>query len=293
MRARTIAFLAVMPALFLAPAGARAQPDSREGIELQNQIAELRQQIQTLQSSQQYAAPQPYAGAQPYAGQQQNAGQPGAGQGGGDTAAELVVRVGALEEQNRALQGRVDNLTNQLQRQHDELAKQISDLSFKFGQGGKLGQDQGVAPGQSAAEAAPSREPAAAASPHRTAELALREGNLALSRHDYPAAATAAREALASGHGMTATSAQFLLARAEGAQHEYKQAAADFYQAYNHAPRSPTAPVALLGVANALIAMGDARDACQALAKLTTEFPGGGSVKAGVVSARKRAACTR
>ena len=207
------------------------------------------------------------------------------GGGSGDTAAQLVVRVGALEEQNRTLQGRVDDLTNQLQRDHDDLTKQIGDLAFKVGQGPASGGSQ---PAETVT-AAP-RAPAAPPPARRTPEMALREGNAALARRDYAAAATAAREALA-GRSPRGTDAQFLLARAEAGQHDYKQAAADFYQAYNHAPRSPTAPVALLGVANTLIALNDSRDACQALSKLSAEFPG--AQKAGVASARKRAGCGR
>ena len=53
--------------------------------------------------------------------------------------------------------------------------------------------------------------------------------------------------------------------------------------------RTTLVGVALLGVANTLIALNDSRDACQALAKLTVEFPG--AAKAGVASARKRAGC--
>ena len=264
---------------------ARAQVDSREGIALQNQIAELRQELQQVQQSQ-------------GGGQVAPSYAPPQGQGaGGDTAAALVVRVGALEEQNRLLQGRVDDLANQVQRQHDELSKQLADLSFKLGQGG--GGAQGSVPGEPAASAPqqdvarPVGPPPAAAQVRRTPELALREGSAALARRNYPAAAAAAREVLGNGHGVATTSAQLLLARAEGGQGQYKEAAADYYQAYNHAPRSPNAPVALLGVANSLIAMGDARDACQALSKLSAEFPGAAGVKAGAASARKRAACGR
>ena len=270
-------------AVCVAPAS--AQVDSREGIALQNQIAELRQELQAAQQArdQSGGAPQGYVPQQP-------------GGAVGDTAAELVVRVGTLEEQNRQLQGRVDDLANQLQRQHDELTKQIGDLSFKLGQGGGAvaapASEPDTAPAQ--ATAGPRTPPPAVAPPaRRTPELALREANAAMIRHDYAAAANAARDALAGGRGATASSAQFVLARAEGGQRQYKEAAADFYQAYNHAPKSPTAPVALLGVANSLIAMGDGRDACQALAKLSAEFPGAAGVKAGVASARKRAACGR
>ena len=261
---------------------AAAQVETREGIVLQNQIAELRQELQIMQQNQQNGANVPQGYAPPPA---QYQAQPG--QQGGDTAAELVVRVGALEEQNRQLQGRVDDLSNQLQHQHDDLTKQIGDLAFKLGN-----PPAGAAPDRPAVQAAtpPRTQMVPPAAAKRTPEMALRDGNAALARRDYAAAEAAAREALR-GRSPRTVGAQFLLARAEGGEHQYKAAAADFYQAYNHAPKSSTAPVALLGVANALIALNDNHDACEALAKLTVEFPG--AAKTGVASARKRASCGR
>jgi TolA-binding protein len=288
----------LLPAILSAGVGialprvAQAQMESREAIALQNQIAELRQEIQIMQQTQQTGgpAPSPYVPAQPY--QPQGDGQaPGAAPPqGSDTAAELVVRVGTLEEQNRQLQGRVDDLTNQLQHQHDDLAKQISDLAFKLQNGVGAAPEQGGAPAAPPPAEAPPPRAVAPPAAHRTPEMALHDGNAALARRDYAAAEAAAREALR-GHVPHTVDAQFLLARAEGGEHQYKAAAADFYQAYNHAPKSNTAPVALLGVANALIALNDNHDACEALAKLTVEFPG--ALKPGVSSARKRAACGR
>ncbi len=265
-----------------------AQVETREGIALQNQIAELRQELQILQQNQQSGS-QVQSSLGPQGGSVPPYQQAAPG-GGGDTAAELVVRVGALEEQNRTLQGRVDDLTNQLQHDHDDLTKQIGDLAFKVGQApAGAGAPAAEPAGEASGGAGPLAAPAALPKPvHRTPELALREGNAALARRDYAAAEAAAREALA-GHSPRAMDAQFLLARAEAGQHDYKQAAADFYQAYNRAPRSPTAPVALLGVANTLIALNDDRDACQALAKLSAEFPG--AQKAAVAGSRKRASC--
>ena len=260
---------------------AAAQVDSREGIALQNQIAELRQELQILQQNQQNGGQVQSSLAPPQPDQAPQYQQPPGG--GGDTAAQLVVRVGALEEQNRTLQGRVDELTNQLQHDHDDLTKQIGDLAFKMGQA-PSGAPSAAEPPPAAAQSRPTAPPPV----RRTPEMALHEGNVALARRDYAAAEAAAREALA-GHTARTTDAQFLLARAEAGQRDYKQAAADFYQAYNHAPRSPTAPVALLGVANTLIALNDSRDACQALAKLSAEFPG--AQKASVSGARKRAGC--
>jgi len=275
-------------ALCLPGHAAHAQMDSREAIDLQNQVAELRQELQMMQSAQQSGG----QAQQPYVPPPSNYAQPGAPGGGSDTAADLVVRVSGLEEQLRTLQGKVDDLTNQLQRQHDELGKQIGDLEFKLGQGG-AGQPAGNGGGASLGNPVPP-VPQPAAPARRTAEMALRDGNNALARHDYAAAAAAAREILDSGHGPRLTDAQFLLARAEGAQGQFKDSAADYYKAYSHAPRSPTAPMALLGVANSLMALNDKADACQALAKLGAEFPqASGVVKQNAAAARKRAGCGR
>jgi TolA-binding protein len=285
--------------LVLLAGPAAAQMDSRESIALQNQILELRAQIQQMQQSQGGGYPQ--GGYQP-------APSPSPDQSVGgavinsDTAAQLVVRVGALEEQVRELQGKVDDLTNQLQRQNEQLTKQIGDLQFKLGQGGpaaapadNAGQLGDVGPVPDVPPPAPHTTkpemPAPAPPPHRTAEAALHAGDAALARRDYPAAAAAAREVIAS-HGVRSNDAQFLLARAEAGQHQYREAAADYYIAYNHSPKASSAPVALLGVANSLIDMNDKGDACQALAKLTAEFPSAsGGIHAATVSARKRAAC--
>jgi TolA-binding protein len=294
LRAIAICLLA-SSALCLPGHIAHAQMDSREAIDLQNQIAELRQELQMMQQAQQsgnqappnytqqtYAAPPPT----------QYGSQTSPSSGGNDTAADLLVRVSALEEQVRTLQGRVDDLTNQLQRQHDDLSKQIGDLSFKLGQGGPPPGGTIGAPGPVAPPPVPQPQPALPA--HRTAEIALREGNSALARRDYAAAAAAAREVLETGHGPRLTDAQFLLARVEGAQGQFKDSAADYYKAYSSAPKSPTAQVALLGVANALLALNDKTDACQALAKLGAEFPQASpTVKQNASAARRRAGCGR
>ncbi len=276
---------ALLLAAICLPMAASAQVETREGIALQDQIAELRQELQAVQQNQQ-------AGGSAQAQPQYQAQPPAPGQYG-DTAAELVVRVSALEEQNRQLQGRVDDLTNQLQRQHDDLSKQVSDLAFKLGQGGSQPASTGDAGlGAAADGAAPQSAPAPSrpAPPpvRRTPELALRDGNAALARRDYNAAEAAAREVLAT-RSARGTDAQLLLARAEGGQHEFKAAAADYYQAYNRAPKSPSAPVALLGVSYSLIGLNDNRDACEALSKLSVEFPG--AARASVAAARKRAGC--
>lgn len=252
---------------------AMAQMDSREGIALQNEILALRQQVQILQEQ----IARGGGGASPY-GAQRGGGpiplspyvqtpnpqaQPGAG---GDIAAELLDRVSRLEDQVRTLQGRTDELANQVQTQGADLSKQIGDLNFRLGNGGP-------APSAPPPPSGPVQGQAAPAQPHRTPEVALQEGNAALARRDYPAAAAAAREVLANGRGPRTTDAQFLLSEAEAGSHNYQQAAIDYYDAYNRSKSGVHAADSLLGVATSLTALNDKQAACQALDKLRTEFP--------------------
>jgi TolA-binding protein len=121
---------ALLPALAL-PIAAHAQVDSREGIALQNQIYQLRQELQMLRSD-------------------QERGSPGGG-GGGDAAADLLSRVQAMEEQVRQLRGRIDETQNLLARQNADLSKRLDDLTFQL----NLQQGRGGTPGPSASGPAP------------------------------------------------------------------------------------------------------------------------------------------
>ena len=282
------------------PSVATAQVESREGIALQNEILELRQQMSQLQqlgaqANSPSSLPQP-----------EQEGGPPMQPGGGDAVSSLVVRVSAIEEQMRTLEGRISELENAEHRDHDELAKQIGDLAFKLGQGGAP--SAGSAPGPDTLPpppgspsggypssgmnlgSAPTPPPAMAA--HRAPELALKQGSAALARRDYAGAEAAAREVLALGHSTRVADANFLLARAQAGQHEYKDAAATYYGIYKASPRSPRGAESLLGVSNALIGLGNDVPACQALAKLAAEFPRPeAGVRAGMASARRRARC--
>lgn len=300
---RLVPALAVALLLPLSLTAQEVDPNSREGIALRNQLLEQQHQQQMEEQAQQpQAAPGETApadtgaaGMGAYGGAE---AQPGGGSG--NLTADLLERVSRLEDQTRRLEGRVEELSNQLQEQNATLGKQIGDLNFRLTGGtgaasapageaaaggaptaavpSAPGTGPGTAPGtySGAAEgaAAPAIPRAAAAVPHRTAERTLQEGNAALARRDYPAAEAAAREVLGGGHTTPRLAdAQFLLAQAEAGQHQYQQAAVDYYQAYAHAPHSGRAPFALLGVANALLGIGDRKDACEALGKLHAEFP--------------------
>ena len=151
----TVAFAAS-----LALAGpARAQMDSREGIALQNQILELRRDLEAVQSQRGVLAPPVRRG-----------GDSGGGGGGGEIAAQLLGRVAQLEEDVRRLRGQLDEQSNASRRQIDGLNKQIADLNFR---------QQDSAATDPPGTAAPPPPAAPAPSGRRPPELAMQEGNAA------------------------------------------------------------------------------------------------------------------
>lgn len=280
--------IAVLAGLLLA-SGASAQPiDSREGIALQNQILELRQQLQQL-AQQRGGGPAPVYRAPP----------PTAGGSESGLVAQLLDRVSTLEDQVRSLRGQVEDVTNQQQRQQQDFTKQLGDLQFSLQNGGGAAAAPASRqpPAQTPAAqpsslgvipAAPAQSPA---QPPRTPELAMQEASAALARRDYPAAEAAAREVIAK-RGPQAPNAQFLMAMAEMGERKYQQAAPDFYDAYNRSRTGPRAQDSLLGVADALVALGDKQSACDALAKLRGEFPQmRPEVREAASSTRVRAGC--
>ena len=259
---------------------ARAQVESREGIALQNQILDLRRQMQALQDQSGRGGGSPtYLGRAP------------SPSGSSDLVAQLLTRVDALEEQVRQLRGRIDQTQNEAQRQGAELGKRMEDMAFQAQnpQGSALG---GPSPGPRPAPmqaAPPPRQPpgnlallppsTSLGGPpqgpvRRTPELAIQEGNAALARRDYPAAEQAAREVLSGNRtSPRAYDAQFLLAQALMGQRQYSQAAIAFDDAYNRSRVGLHAPDALLGLANSLIAINEKKAACDTLAKLRAEYP--------------------
>ncbi len=274
---RSAAARLILLLVLLTPVGlARAQVESREGIALQNQILDLRRQLQILQDQAARGgnvapsrAPTPYA-------------PPPVG-GSGDLVTQLLSRVDALEEQVRQLRGRIDETQNQVQRQGADLAKRIDDMAFQTqNPTGARAQGGGASPAPPSpppGNLAPASPPPVSGSPpaspaRRTPELSMQEGNAALARRDYPTAEQAAREVLTSSRASPrAYDAQFLLAQALMGQRQYSQAAIAYDDTYNRARKGTHAPDALLGLANALIAINEKKAACDSLAKLRSEYP--------------------
>jgi len=264
--------LVAVVAGLVSAAPARAQMDSREAIALQNQILELRRDLQGPQGQRGALAPPVRRGGD---------------SGGGEIATQLLDRVTQLESDVRRLRGQLDEQGNTSRRQADDLRKQIDDLNFRL-------QNSAASPGSPAPPGLPPSSPLGlAASGRRPPELAMQEGNAALARRDYPAAEAAAREVLAGARKTArAGDAQFLLAQALMGQRDYAGAAVAYDDAYKRSRNGSRAPDALMGLANAFNGLNDQANACAALDRLQAEFPSPRSdVREAAAAARVRSVC--
>jgi TolA-binding protein len=273
---------------------AHAQVDSREGIALQNEIYQLRQELKSFEDQV----------ARGGGSNVRAPSYPPPQSGGKDIVVQLLTRVDALEEQVRQLRGRIDETQNQLQRQNDNLSKRIDDLAFQINpQGGRQGAPPPLLPpsagqGQQGLQPPappsppPRSAPQVAATAPRTPEVALQEGNAALARHDYAAAEAAAREVLANRTSPRAYDAQFLLAQALAGERQYPQAAVAYDDVYNRARTGSHAQDARLGLAAALSAINEKKAACDVLSRMPSEFPRlRTDINAGIVATGQKAGC--
>jgi TolA-binding protein len=272
---RPLLFLPLLGLLSTAGLPAYAQIDSREGIALQNQIMELRHEIQVMQSQVGGGAPAP-----------RSAPVVVSGGGSSELTAQLLSRVDSLEEEVRQLRGRVDELANQQQVQTADLTKQIGDLGFRVqsleggGRGGPPPMAPPLSPSSGAVGAVPPLAAAGGAPPatqvtmRRTPELAIQEGNAALARRDYPTAEASARDVLANNRtSPRAYDAQYLLAEALSGKRDYSQAAIAYDDAYRSSPKGVHSQDALLGLADSLTSINEKRAACDTLTQFHTQFP--------------------
>ncbi len=281
------------------PPLAWAQVDSREGIALQNQIYQLRQQVQQLQDQRGY-------------GGQVNS-QPRISGSSSDLLTQLLTRVDSLEDQVRQLRGHVDELQNQMQQQALDLNKKIDDLKFQVdsqtGGGQAPGQLPPAQPPSQGGETMLSPQPGplsltppptqlvppplpARPSGPRTPELAMQEGNAALARRDYPAAEAAAREVLANRTSPRVYDAKLLLAQALEGARQYPQAAVAYDDAYNLSRKGSHAQDALLGLATSLAAIKENKAACDTLNRMRADFPVlRADLRSGVAATAQKAGC--
>lgn len=264
-------------ALLGAATPVHAQIDSREGIALDNEIADLRRQIQALQSS---------AGQNSGSGGSFLGGRSSAppSSGASDITAGLLERVTRLEDAVRQLNGRIDELGNAQSRMQADLSKQISDLQFRLDNGGAAGAPAGAGPSQTLspppatlgsvpAKLVPQPSPPVNAAP-RTPDQLYQEGNAALARRDYATAEARAREVLnAAKTTPRGYDAQLLLAQALAGEKKTVDSALAYGETYQRNKQGAHAQDSLLGLANAQMALGDSRSACVALDTLRSQFP--------------------
>jgi len=251
--------------LGLAALPARAQITSYEGIALRNQILEVQHEVEQLRQQLETGRNQGSALGGNYARP-----LPPSAEGRSDLVATLLEQVSSLQDQVRELRGQVDELSNKENQQLADLGKKVADLEFQF----QL--QQGKSPGSVVfpAPGAPAPPAGAAAPTPPPPEVLLHQGETALARADYPAAASAGETVLrADPHSPRAYDAQFLVAQALFGEKQFTRAALAYDDTYGRAPGGPYAQDSLLGLARSLAAINEKPAACGALSKLHQQFP--------------------
>lgn len=278
----------VLAALFVLclAAPAAAQLESREAIALQNQILELRRDLQALQGrlGAGGGAIAPPVAVAPPAGA--GAALPGSQQ---ELLTRLLERVQALETEVRLLRGRSDETQNALRELSATVEKNREDLEFRIGalEGARTGAPApsrpaaGGAP-QPAQPPAPAQQqaalptpPAAPAQPARprTQEQILRAAQEALRRQDWT---TAEREAQAfiATYPRDARVGEAYLIRAEAlyGRREFTQAALAFDDARSRVTDRAKRQDVLLGLGRSLAAINERDSACEVFRQLASDF---------------------
>jgi TolA-binding protein len=283
--------------LLALPGHARAQVETREGIALQNQILQLRQELDALRR----AAPgggmaPPQAGSSLLGG----GAAPARPAVQGDIVHTLLDRVQRLEDDLRSVRGRAEQAEFNERQLRERVEKLQGDMDFRLQQ--IEGQRQGAAPAQPGQQVRPATppasgapatraQPAAAAGP-RPPQRAIADGQAALARRDFPAAEAAAREVIASREPTQQVNAQMLLGDALLGRRDFAGAAVAYDDARRRSPEGARAPEAAVGVANAFIGLNNNGDACSVLNNLRSARPDlSGPVADRAADARRRAQC--
>jgi TolA-binding protein len=287
MRRALAALILAAPLLLpVAADPAWAQAESREGIYLQNQILQLRQELDQLRrggsslgAPAQVAPPRGGAAAGPQ----------------GEILGALLDRVSALEDETRRLRGRLEESEYRDRTLGQTVEKLQGDIDYRLQQlEGQPAAGRPAAPVAAPTSPAPARPPAATPPPiaARPPERAIADGQAALNRRDYAAAEAAAREALAVRGSPRTTDAQLLLGDALTGKRDFAGAALAYNDAFTRGRTGPRAPEALLGLAGAFTNLGNKREACETLDDLRSNFPNlRGALAERSAESRRRAGC--
>ena len=306
MRLCRIALLGIaLAAPLAAPHGALAQVETREGIALQNQILQLRQELELLRRGGLGQAPAAGGGSALGGG----APRAPAGQPQGELVGQLLDRVSRLEEELRSVRGRAEQAEFRERELRERVEKLSGDIDFRLQQieSARPGAAPAARPAAPPAATSPAAAPPASAPPAaapaaaapaqpaplaRPPQRALADGQAALARREFTVAEAAAREVLASRDTARAPDALILLGDALTGKRDHAGAAVAYDDAYRRNAQGSRAPEAMLGVANALINLNNNRDACGQLNDLRSRHPSlQGPVAQRVADARRRAQC--
>jgi TolA-binding protein len=257
---------------------ALAQVETREGIALQNQILDLRRELDALRRG-------GGAVAAPSAPARGSAAS-------GDLVQQLLGRVQELEEENRRLRGRLDVADNNDRQVRAEMEKLRGDLDFRLQAlergAGRPAPARPPQPGP-AAQAPPAPAPSNAP---RTVDKAISDGRAALAQRDFATAEAAAREAIRNRPGARAQDASLLLGDALMGKREFQNAALAYDEAYSRNRQGARAPEAMIGLANAFQGFGARREACETLDNLRSNFPNlAAPLAQRAADSRRRAQC--
>jgi TolA-binding protein len=281
--------LTLIPLILLLAAGpALGQIDSREGIALQNQILELRRELQALQArmgsgatagGSALGAPTPLAPPR---------GAPAIGDDQRELLTRLLDRVAALETEVRLLRGRSDETQNALRELAATVEKNQADVDFRLQEleGSRRpaaaptpaqpqAQPRQSAQPQPPAQAALPRPPAAPAqapAPRSQAQI-LNAAREALRRQDW---ATAEREAQAfiAAYPRDARVGEAYQIRADAlfGRREYMQAALAYDDARSRTADRARRQEILLGLGRSLGAINETASACEVFRQLASDF---------------------
>jgi len=279
---RRLALLAGL-VLLVASGGARAQVETREGIALQNQILQLRQELEVLRRGGAGGVVAPPIVTRP----------PSGGAPQTELVQGLLDRVQRLEEEVRTVRGRAEQAEFRERQLRERVEKLEGDIDFRLQQieGGRSGAATPRTP-QPAQSAQPSQPAQPAANAPRTPQRALSEGQAALARRDFATAEAAAREVIASRDAARQVDAQILLGDALLGRGNGQGAAIAYDDARRRNPQGARAAEANVGLANAFIALNVNRDACTVLNDLRSQNPNlSGPVAERAAEARRRAGC--
>ena len=251
-------------------APARAQAESREGIYLQNQILQLRQELDQVRRG---------GGGAP-SRRCRAAAMP---RRSGELVGALLDRVATLEDETRRLRGRLEQAEFQSRNQAQQLEKLQGEIDYRLQQlegtgGGSRPAPPPRAPGRPTGPVAAAGRRAAAAAP-AAAAARRRSGRCPRARR-RSAGATSPPPRPRRGRCWRcaapprALDARFLLADARAGKRNWQDAAVAYDEAYKPKPRPGSrAPEALLGFGTSLANLNQKREACDAFALAAERVP--------------------